>query len=286
MTTLKKVGIVGAGMMGAEIALCFAAAGCEVVMSDATLELATNGKKRQEQVLDKSIKKGKTDAAAKEPILSRIMTTEKLADMAQADLIIEAASEDFEIKKKIFGMLDGICKEDCVIASNTSSIPITRLAATVSRKRMERFLGMHFFSPAFIMRLVEVIPGFLCGPDAVARAKEAVRMIGKTPIEVKDVAGFAVNRLLNIFFIEAIRLLEEGVASVEDIDAACKLGLGHPVGPFELLDVTGVDLNLKVHEVLFNEYGDRYRPRPLLRKMVTAGMYGKKAGEGFYKYNK
>ncbi len=286
MAVLKKVGVVGAGMMGAEIALCFAAAGCEVVMSDATLALATKGKDRQGQVLDKSIKKGKTDAADKEPILNRVTITDRLEDMADADLVIEAASEEFAIKSKIFSTLDTVCKEDCVIASNTSSIPITRLATTVSRKRMARFLGMHFFSPAFVMKLVEVIPGYLCEREAVEIAKEAVRTLGKTPVEIKDVAGFAVNRLLNIFFIEAIRLLEEGVATVEDIDTACKLGLGHPVGPFELLDVTGVDLNLKVHEVLFNEYGERYRPRPLHRKLVTAGMYGKKSGEGFYKYEK
>ena len=286
MTALKKVGVVGAGMMGAEIALCFAAAGCEVIMSDATKELAAKGKDRQGQVLDKSIKKGKTDAAAKDPILSRIVTTDRLEDMADVDLVIEAASEEIAIKSKIFATLDAVCKESCVIASNTSSIPITRLAATVSKKRMARFLGMHFFSPAFVMKLVEVIPGYLCGKEAVEFAKDAVKTIGKTPVEIKDVAGFAVNRLLNIFFIEAIRLLEEGVATIEDIDTACKLGLGHPVGPFELLDVTGVDLNLKVHEVLFNEYGERYRPRPLLRKMVTAGMYGKKSGEGFYKYDK
>jgi 3-hydroxybutyryl-CoA dehydrogenase len=283
---IKKVGVVGAGMMGAEIALCFAAAGCDVVMSDATLALAAKGKERQSEVLDKSIKKGRTNAADKDPVLSRIITTERLEDMAEADLVIEAASEDFAIKNKIFSTLDTVCKESCVIASNTSSIPITRLATTVSKKRMTRFLGMHFFSPAFVMKLVEVIPGYLCEREAVEIAKEAVKAIGKTPVEIKDVAGFAVNRLLNIFFIEAIRLLEEGVATKEDIDAACKLGLGHPVGPFELLDVTGVDLNLKVHEILFNEYGERYRPRPLHRKLVTAGMYGKKTGEGFYKYSK
>ncbi|MDD5169254.1 MAG: 3-hydroxyacyl-CoA dehydrogenase family protein [Syntrophales bacterium] len=283
--SLKKVGIVGAGMMGAEIGLCFANAGCEVVMSDATEMLAAGGKERQAQILDRHIKKGKMDASLKEQILNRIVTTGKTELMADVDLVIEAVVEDFNIKSKIFSALDSVCKDECVIASNTSSIPITKLASAVSKKRAGRFLGMHFFSPAFVMRLVEVIPGYLSGTEAIEFAKSAVKLIGKTPVEVKDVAGFAVNRLLNIFFIEAIRLLEEGVATKEDIDTACKLGLGHPVGPFELLDVTGLDLNLMVHEVLFNAYGERYRPRPLLRKMVTAGLQGRKSSEGFYRYN-
>lgn len=286
LMALENVGIVGAGMMGAEIGLCFAGAGCKVTMMDATMELASGGKKRQGQILDKSIAKGKMDAAQKEIILGRISVTDNVKLMTDADLVIEAVVEDFDVKKKIFAGLDAVCKESCVIASNTSSIPITRLATAVGKKRTDKFLGMHFFSPAFVMKLVEVIPAYLTGKDAVEFAKYAVQAIGKTPVEIKDVAGFAVNRLLNIFFIEAIKLLEEGVATKEDIDAACKLGLGHPVGPFELLDVTGLDLNLRVHEVLFNEYGERYRPRPLLRKMVTAGLYGKKSGEGFYKYGK
>lgn len=234
---LQRVGIVGAGIMGAEIALNFAIAGYEVIMNDASMELAMKGKERQVLILDKMIKKGRLDVAKKEPILSRIVPTGKLSDMSHCDLVIEAIIEDFTIKSKIFAELDSICPEECVIASNTSSIPITRLASTVSKTRATKFLGMHFFSPATVMKLVEVIPGQLCGQEAVSFAKEAVKSINKTPVEIKDVAGFAINRLLNIFFIEAIRLLEEGVASVEDIDTACKLGLGHPVGPFELLDL-------------------------------------------------
>lgn len=283
---MKKVGVIGAGMMGSEIALACAQFGFDVVMADNTMDLANGGKAKQIPAIDKLIKKGTVDAGQKDAILARVKATDKLEDMADCDLIIEAVVEILDVKGEVFAKLDKICKKETVFASNTSSLPITTLATKVSEERRKRFMGMHFFSPATIMKLVEVIPGFLAERQAIDFCIEAVKAIGHTPVEVKDVTGFAVNRLLNIFFIEAIRLLEEGVATVEDIDTACKLGLGHPVGPFQLLDLTTLDLNEKIHWILYDTYGERFHPRPLLRKMVAAGLYGRKSGRGFYDYSK
>jgi 3-hydroxybutyryl-CoA dehydrogenase len=280
----QKIGIVGAGMMGAEIALAFAQNGFSVILNDVSQQMADKGKIIQASILDKNIRKGKLTPEEKTTILAHVTPTDQLSALSDCDAVIEAAYEDFTVKSKIFASLDALCRQDCLFASNTSSIPITKLASSVSTERAKQFLGMHFFSPASVMKLVEVIPGLLCEAEAVAKARELVTAVQKTPITVKDVAGFAVNRLFNIFNIEAMRLIEEGVASAEDIDTACKLGLGHPMGPIELLDITSLDLNLKIHEVLFNEYGERFRPRPLLRKMVSAGLLGKKVGRGFYKH--
>lgn len=279
---IKSVGVIGAGMMGSEISLCFAMAGCDVLLKDISMDLAVTGKEKATKALDRAIRKGKFDEGKRQSTLERIKPTDKYDDFSNLDLVIEAAVESFEIKKSIFEEIDGLCRDGCVFASNTSSISITKLASTVSAERVDQFIGMHFFSPASVMKLVEVIPGELTSRESVEFAKKAVSLIDKTPVEVKDVVGFAVNRMLNIFFIEAIRLVEEGVISKEDLDTACKLGLGHPVGPIELLDIIGLDLNLQVHEILFNEYGDRFRPRPMLRRLVNAGLDGRKSGEGFY----
>jgi 3-hydroxybutyryl-CoA dehydrogenase len=284
MRTIEKVGIVGAGMMGAEIALCFASSDFKVVMKETTLDLAQKGKDRLGRVLDRAVKKGAFRSEDKDSTLERIKPTDGFDDFADADLVIEAIFENVEIKKQVFTELDDLCKPDCVFASNTSSIPITLLATSVGKERIGRFIGAHFFSPAFVMKLVEIIPGVETEEETVMFMMECCRSINKTPIRVKDVTGFAVNRILHAMWIEALRLLEEGVATPEDIDTACKLGLGHPIGPFGLMDLTSNDLNLKVGEVLYDTYGERFKPRPILRQKVYANHLGRKTGRGWYSY--
>ncbi len=284
MENMEKVGVVGAGMMGAEIALCFASSGFKVVIKETTLELAQKGKDRLSGVLDRAIKKGAFRAEDKDHTLSRITPTDRLDDFVDVDLAIEAIFENTEIKKQVFTELDGICKPDCVFASNTSSIPITLLATSVKKERIGQFIGAHFFSPAFVMKLVEVIPGVETKEEIVLFMMECCRKINKVPIRVKDVTGFAVNRILHAMWIEVYRLVEEGVATPEDIDIACKLGLGHPIGPFALMDLTSNDLNLKVGEVLYDTYGERFKPRPILRQKVYANHLGRKTGRGWYEY--
>jgi len=284
MGKISRVGVMGAGMMGSEIALCFAMGAYEVLLKDSSLELAQKGKDRLAGVLDKAIKKGRLQEGEKAPIFERITPTDQYELFKDVDVMVEAVFEDIEVKKEVFSRLNEICKPDCVLATNTSSIPITLLATTVGAERVDRFVGAHFFSPASVMKLVEVIPGLETSEETVAFMMELCRKIDKTPIRVKDVTGFAVNRLLNAMWGEAHRLVEEGVATPEDIDTACKLGLGHPIGPFALMDLTSNDLNLNVGEILFDAYGERFKPRPILRQKVYANHLGRKTGRGWYKY--
>jgi 3-hydroxybutyryl-CoA dehydrogenase len=270
--------------MGAEIALCFAMSGHDVFIKDATRALAEMGKKRLDGVLDKSIKKGRFQAEDKAPTLARITPTDTYADFNDVDLVVEAVFEDVEIKKGVFAALDDVCKPSCVFATNTSSIPITLLATAVKEQRKPQFIGTHFFSPASVMKLVEVIPALETGEETVIFTMDWCRAIGKAPVRIKDVPGFAVNRLLHVMVIEANRLVEEGVATPEDIDTACKLGLGHPIGPFTLMDLTDLSLSLKVQEIMCNAYGERFRPRPILKQKVNAGHLGRKVGHGWFKY--
>lgn len=283
---IKKVGVVGAGMMGAEIALCFARAGYETVLNDIKMEFAENGKKKQEVVLDKNIKKGKITEEDKQRTLANVYPTDKYEDLADCDLIVEAALENFDIKESIFSQLDKLCKESTILASNTSSISITKLASVVGEKRKGRFLGTHFNSPASVMKLVEVIPALLTDPAIVDEIVELLASMEKEPVRVKDVVGFGLNRIFHCMYGEALRLIEEGVCSAEDVDKICKYGLGHPMGVCALLDITGHDLNLAVDQIMFEAYGDRFRPNPQLQRLVDSGRLGRKTGAGFYDYDK
>jgi 3-hydroxybutyryl-CoA dehydrogenase len=281
---IKKIGVAGAGMMGAEIGLCFAKCDYDVILVDRTKELADRGKEKQASAIDRMIKKGKFDENKKEDVLNRVTASGNYSDMADCDLVIEAVYESFEMKTSVYKELDKICKKECIFATNTSSISITKLASSVSRERAKNFVGTHFFSPASIMKLVEVIPGQLTEKETVETVRSILVEVGKETIDSKDVTGFVVNRLFHVYTAEACRLLEEGVCSVEDIDKACVLGLGYPVGPFRLLDNMGHDLNISVDKVLYEAYGERFRPSQIMQRLVDAGLFGKKSGEGFYNY--
>ena len=284
MSGIGKVAVVGAGMMGAEIAYCFALAGNEVVLKDTTKALACSGKQRLEGILDKGIEKGKIQPERKDEVLASITPTDASDDLRDVDLVVEAVFEDESVKKDVLAELDPICKPDCIFATNTSSIPITRLATAVSEDRIGRFIGTHYFSPVSIMKLVEVVPGLETREETVAWMMDCCRAIGKTPIRVKDVPGFAVNRILHAMWIECNRLVEEGVASCEDIDIGCKLGLGHPIGPYALMDLPPNTLNLQVQQILFEAYGERFMPRAILKQKVDANHLGRKTGRGWYDY--
>jgi len=283
---IDRVGVVGAGLMGSEIALVFALAGKDVLLSDVSEDSLKRALDNLGKVLDKGAQRGFYPTEQKAPTLARIRTTTDLALYADRDLVIEAVFEDEKVKADTFRKLDAVCTDACIIASNTSTISISGLAAHVKPARRSRFLGTHFFSPVSRMKLVEVIPGLDTAPETVEAAMAACKEAGKVPIRVKDVVGFAVNRILHAFMIEAVRLVEEGVATPEEIDLACRLGLGHPVGPFELSDAVTNNLSLQAQEIMHAAYGPRFLPRPLLKQMVQAGYNGKKAGRGWYRYDK
>ncbi len=282
MTEIKKVGILGAGMMGAEIALCCARVGLPVVLKEISQELADKGKGRIEKILTKQVDKGKLEAADKDKLLALITPTATLDGFADVDIVVEAILEVLDIKHSAYKELDAVCKPSCIFASNTSSISITKLAAAA---RSDRFVGLHFFSPASIMKLVEVIPGLLSSPETIEAGKAFCEQIGKVPVKVGNVEGFVVNRILCALMNEAYRLVDEGVASMEDIDTACKLGLGHPVGPFRLSDNISLDLLNNVHNILTDAYGDRFKVPNAFRERLDAGRVGRKVGKGWYDYD-
>lgn len=278
----EKIGVVGAGLMGAEIALVFALAGHDVLLSDRSDELLAAARNRLATLLDRGIPRGFFKAEDKEPALTRLRTTTALGDFADRDFVTEAVFEDEAVKAEIYRSLDRVCGAGCIFASNTSTIPISTLASYVGEARRPRFVGTHYFSPASRMKLVEVIPAFDTAPETVDTAMRLTAEAGKTPIRVKDVAGFAVNRMFLIFLAEAVRLVEDGVATPEDIDTACKLGLGHPMGPFELMDAVSSKLALQTQEILFEAYGERFRPPALLKQRVRAGLVGGRGQKGWH----
>jgi 3-hydroxybutyryl-CoA dehydrogenase len=277
----EKIGVVGAGLMGAEIALVHALAGHEVLLSDRTDEYLAAALARLKDILVKGVARGFWDGAAVEPTLARIAVSTDLARFADRDVVIEAVFENEAVKAEIFKTLDRVCSPTTLFATNTSSIAISTLASYVAPARRALFLGTHYFSPVSRMKLVEIIPAFETSEAAIATATRLAKDAGKTPIRVKDVVGFAVNRVLSAFLIEAVKLVEEGVATPADIDLACRLGLGHPMGPFELMDAVSSSLALEVQEILFEAYGERFRPPALMKQVVKAGRIGRKAGKGW-----
>jgi 3-hydroxybutyryl-CoA dehydrogenase len=282
---VKKIGVIGAGQMGHGIALVSAQAGYDVILRDIKDEYVQKGIGKIEKFLDRSIAKEKITEADKNKIMSKLKGTTKLSDMKDADLVIEAIFENVKVKKELFKELDEICKQDCVLASNTSTIPITDLASVTNRP--EKFIGMHFMNPVPIMKLVEVIRGLRTDDKTNKLIHELSEKMGKIPVEVNDGPGFVSNRLLMPMINEAITCLNEGIGTAENIDQVMKLGMNHPMGPLALADLIGLDVVLNIMNVLYDGFNDsKYRPCPLLKKMVQAGYLGRKTGRGFYTYER
>jgi len=281
---IQKIGVLGCGLMGSGIAEVAAKAGFEVVVREVAPELLEKGMKRLRGSLDKAVEKGKLEASARDATLARLTGTTDLGALADCDLVVEAIVENLEEKKKTFAALDGIVKAGAIFASNTSSLTITQLA--MATKRPERLIGLHFFNPVPVMKLVEVVRTLLTDDAVITEVMEWCRGVGKSPVACKDNSGFIVNRLLVPYMLDAIRGLEEGIGTIEDIDEAMKLGCGYPMGPFTLLDFVGLDTTYYIADIMFEEYREkRFAPPPLLKQMVQAGRFGRKSGRGFYDYS-
>jgi len=284
---IKKIGVIGAGTMGNGIAQVAAQIGCDVVMRDVTDEFVNRGIKSIDRFLSRSVEKGKMEAAQKDAVMGRIQGTTDLALMKDVDFVIEAVIEDLELKKSVFKELDEICPPEVILASNTSSMSLTEIAAAT--KRPEKVCGMHFFNPVPLMKLVEIIRGYSTNDETVATTTALAQKMGKITVEVKkDSPGFIVNRIMIPHMIEAIKIAEEGIASIEDIDTAVKNGLNYPMGPFELMDLTGIDVCYFVAEYFYKELNkeSKWASPNLLKTMIRANRLGRKTGGGWYDYSK
>src|SRR6266567_5921365 len=280
---IRKVGVVGCGLMGSGIAQVAAMAGFPTVVREVSQDLIRKGQTIIEKSLGKLVEKGQLTAEQQANALGRLKTTTQLNEFADCDLVIEAIIENLEKKRELFAQLDKIVKSEAIFASNTSSLSITEMMTAT--QRAPRFLGLHFFNPVPLMKLVELVKTVVTDPAVVRLGLDYARQVGKIPILTSDRAGFIVNRLLVPYLLDAIRALEEGFGTIEDIDNGMKLGCNHPMGPLTLLDFVGVETTYYIAEILFNEYRERrFAPPPLMKRMVLAGMYGRKSGKGFYDY--
>ena len=280
---IERVGVLGAGLMGSGIAEVCAKAGYDTVVREVSEELARKGIGRVESSLGKAVEKGKLSGADRDAARGRLTPTTRVSDLAKCDLVIEAVVENLEAKKELFGELDRICADSAIFCSNTSSLTITELSAAT--RRPDRFAGLHFFNPVPVMKLVEVVRTIATSDETIDTLLGFAKSLGKEPVLAKDNSGFIVNRLLVPYLLDAVRALEEGVGSREDIDRGMELGCGHPMGPLKLLDFVGLDTTYAIAEIMFAEYREkRFAPPPLLKRMVLAGRYGRKSGRGFYEY--
>jgi 3-hydroxybutyryl-CoA dehydrogenase len=282
---IKKVGVLGCGLMGSGIAQVAASAGCEVLVKEVSQELIDKGFSGIDRSLAKFVEKGKLSAEDKAATMGRLTGTTKNEDLADCDLIVEVIVENLGVKRETFAALDAICKPETIFASNTSSLSVTEMMTSTSPERQRRFVGMHFFNPVPLMKLVEVIRTILTDPEVFDSVAAFGEKVGKVPVRTTDRTGFIVNRLLVPYLLDAIRALEEGVGSIVDIDNAMKLGCGYPMGPLTLLDFVGLDTTYYIAGIMFDEFREkRFASPPLLKRMVLAGLYGRKTGRGFYDY--